>query len=342
MDKRLIALAAVLLGLVTSLLASPAPSVAAGGGGSAAAGNCTVYATGTGMGSYCANGAGGDVATLTERFGNQVSTFQNCKYQSMDDDAPGRPAGLKRPANTNPERGEWWLATCLRGIDFDSAFGGTDRRVEVFFVFLDHGFDTDYDDTPLSDFLWDIAAETVRFPAPFADMEPTATPRVGVPTFFTFRWLDPITQDPLGDGEFEGAPRGGPFIRTVNRGLEMEARATQTVVDPRQRDIEAATCGPGNPEYDPEIPVERSDEQDSTCFITFPRSSATAAERSTVEIPSYVGDSYFAQVRVTWTVRYRQGGGAWTQLGSFPMLANQPILVREVQANNIPPRFEIS
>lgn len=302
-------------------------------GATANSSRCVAYATGQGMGSYCVSAGGGDAASLQERFGNLKQDFDNCRYEPP-------PAGTQAPFNPDPEKGKWWLSTCLYGIDWESFDGNP--SVSIYFVWLENDFDTTYQETGLSEFLWRQVRATTQFPVPFTNLEPTPTPRVGVPAFFTFSWIDPKTNKALSQGEYSDNPRGGPFVRVDNGVMEMEARASNITVDPQQEGMNDVDCGEGNPGYDLTIPAEKYKTQDSDCYLIFNRSSAVAREKSTVDIRGSLGDVYLAEVTVTWDVRYRERDGEWQRLGDgFDMVASQPIRVREVQGNNVPPRLEI-
>ena len=80
--------------------------------------SCSVYANGTGMGSYCFTVNGTALKSLRERFTGQV--FQQCRYRPI-------PEGMPAPFNAHPADGHYMLQICLQNIDFDTFSGGRGR-----------------------------------------------------------------------------------------------------------------------------------------------------------------------------------------------------------------------
>ncbi|VXC43201.1 hypothetical protein [Aeromicrobium sp. 9AM] len=288
--------------------------------------SCSVYANGGGMGMYCVTLGGGNLKTLRERFGDQK--LQQCRYSDL-------PKTVEPPYNANPDKGRFMLMTCLGSIDFDTYSGGPDRTVAISIVFVP--FDADISDhhNGITDFLWNRFKTDALMPVPFMVTRPNVTPIVGTPTFFTFRWLDPVTKDVVAQGDYANRENGGPFRRIVEGDVAMEARATKIVIDPRQTDIKPETCDP-EASYLPGV-LPRS-QPANACKITFKRSSASARKYANREIPGRIKDAFYADVIVTWKVTYGPVNGPMRTLGNdFTMRMRQVLPVQEVQAPNQPP-----
>lgn len=292
--------------------------------------SCTVYANGTGMGSYCRQiGAGGGTSkTLRERFGGQ--SLQRCRYEQV-------PEGVPVPFNARPDEGRYLLMSCLENIDLDTYDGGPDRSVQMSVVFVPHGRDISDRNNAITDFLWtEVTSAANQMPVPVLVTQPNPVPIVGSPTYFTFRWLDPQTKQVVAQGPYGDRPGGGPFRQVRVRGgdLVMRAEATRLVIDPNQEGIDPVVCDPSTPYQEGAAPA---DQPEDACKITFPRSSASAEELATAPIPEHVEDAFYASVQVQWRVTYGQPGDM-RQLGDgFTMGVGQVIPVQEVQAPNQPP-----
>lgn len=288
--------------------------------------SCSVYANGGGMGMYCVTLGGGDAKTLRERFGNQK--LQQCRYSEL-------PPTVQPPFNANPDEGRYMLLTCLNGIDFDTYSGGRDRSVSITIVFVPHGADIEDRHNGITDFLWRQFSTDAMMPVPFMVTRPNVTPLVGTPTYFTFRWLDPISREVVAQGDYAGRENGGPFRRIVRGDVVMEARATRIVIDPRQSDMKAVTC---DPDASYRAGASSSNQPANACKMIFKRSSASARKYATREIPAPVRDAFYADVTVTWEVSYGPQGGPMETLGEdFTMRMRQILPVQEVQAPNQPP-----
>jgi len=287
--------------------------------------SCSVYANGGGMGMSCVTLGGGDVKTLRERYGDQK--LQRCRYSEI-------PPAIQKPFNPRPAEGHYMLMTCLGGIDFDTYSGGRERTLELSIVFVENGTDIEDRHNGITNFLWDQFGSTTQMPVPFMRTRPNTTPIVGVPTFFTFRWLDPATTTVVAEGPYTGQANGGPFRRIDELGVVMEARATAITIDPNQEGIPATTCAPSTPYREGAAP---KDQPADACSITFPRSSASARKYATKPIPENVDDAFYADITVSWQVSYGDGT-TMTDLGDgFTMRIRQVVPVQEVQAPNQPP-----
>jgi len=288
--------------------------------------SCSVYANGGGMGMSCVSvGGDGDVQTLRERYGNQK--LQQCRYSEI-------PPAIQTPFNPRPEEGRYMLMTCLGGIDFDTYAGGRERTLELSIVFVKNGTDIEDRHNPITDFLWKQFGSTTQMPIPFMRTRPNTTPIVGVPTFFTFRWLDPLTTEVVDDGQYQGQPDGAPYRRIDVNGVVMEARATSITIDPNQQGIPGTTCVPSTPYREGAAP---KDQPADACSITFPRSSASARKYATKPIPATIDDAFYADITVAWQVSYGDGTDMKNLGDGFTMRIRQVVPVQEVQAPNQPP-----
>ncbi len=289
--------------------------------------SCSVYANGSGMGSFCVSLLANGVAqTLRERFAGQE--LQRCRYGEI-------PASIERPYNANPDRGRYMLMRCLDDIDFDTYSGGRDRTINISIVFVETGTDITYQGNPLSDFLWRQVNNTTRLPVPFMVTRPNQTPVVGAETFFTFRWINPMNNQIVAQGPFADREAGGPFMEIEENGFVMRARATSVSIDPNQEGIKGVRCAPDTPYREG---ADADEQPEDACSITFPRSSASARELATEPIPDNVDDAFYADVEVRWEVTYGEQGEPMRELGNgFTMRLQQVIPVQEVQAANQPP-----
>jgi hypothetical protein len=288
--------------------------------------SCSVYANGGGMGMYCVTLGGGNAKTLRERFGDQK--FQQCRYSPLPDT-------VEPPYNANRDKGRFMLMTCLGNIDFDTYSGGPNRTVAISIVFVPWDANINDNHNDITEFLWKRFRSDASMPVPFMVTRPNVTPIVGTPTFFTFRWLDPVTNKVVRQGDYADKDNGGPFRRIVEGGVAMEARATKIVIDPRQTDIKPETCDP-EASYLPGV-LPRNQPANS-CKITFERSSASARKYANRHIPDRIKDAFYADVIVTWKVTYGPDGGEMRTLGNdFTMRMRQVLPVQEVQAPNQPP-----
>jgi hypothetical protein len=287
---------------------------------------CTVYANGGGMGSYCTS-AGGDgvLKSLRERFGSQG--LQRCRYSPL-------PEGIPKPFNARPGEGRYMMMKCLGNIDFDTYNGGPNRTLDVSMVFVPDGTDTADRHNGITDFLWNQFQTSTQLPVPFMRTRPNVVPVVGVPTFFTFRWLDPSDNSVVAQGPYAGEADGGPFRQLTSNGFVMRAQATGITVDPNQKGIASTTCRPDTPYREG---ATAAGQPAGACQITFPRSSASARTYATEPIPANVDDAFNVSVVVHWRVTYGRGGDMRGLGNGFTMRLHQVLPVQEVQAPNQPP-----
>ncbi|MBW9213446.1 hypothetical protein KV102_01205 [Mumia sp. zg.B53] len=294
--------------------------------------DCTVYASGTGMGSYCSDGGSND-ETLRQRFGGDK--FVPCRYSTP-------PAWIEVPANPNPGEGRYLLKRCIEDINWDTYAGGRGMHLTISLEWVPNGADITPPENPLMTFLWRrVTGDDTALPVPMMRPEPSTVPVVGYPTFFTFAWVDPETGDPVAEGDFAGAPLGAPYrevrLSRPDGDLHMVAEATEIVIDPHQTDMKPITCTPDELVYEEGASVA---DQPSDCQITFTRSSATArtyADADAPELPQVYVSAYPVTVTVRWRITFGIGSPTEELGDGFEMTATQALPVQEVQAPNEPP-----
>lgn len=290
--------------------------------------SCSVYANGAGMGSYCVTAGGATAESLRERFGDQK--LQRCRYSEI-------PPGVPQPFNSRPDEGRYMIMTCLGNIDFDTVAGGPDRTLDISIVFVENGTDIDDRHNGITDFLWRRVGASQQLPVPFLRTQPNITPLVGIPTFFTFRWVDPVKKDVVAEGPYGGNPNGGPFkqIDLAAGGVTMRARADRIRINPAQSDMKAFNCDPSTPYVQG---AKSSDQPADACQMTFERSSASARKLATEDIPDGVDDAFYIVIAVHWRVTYGEDTDNMQELGDgFWMRLHQAVPVQEVQTPNQPP-----
>lgn len=296
--------------------------------------HCTVYANGAGMGSYCATltSGGGQVPTLRERFAHQ--SFQRCRYRPA-------PATWVVKENPDPEHGRYMVQTCIDGIDWDTTDGGPNRHVSIDLVWVPFSQDVADQHTPVDDYIWSLFSGDAQLPVPMLVTHP-ATPVVGEPTYFTMRWVDPVTRDVVAKGAYAGSRLGGPFQEvSLPNGIVMTATGSRLSIDPNQTDMSPVDCAPDTP-YDPGAATQPAD----ACSIDFPRSSASASrlENPSDPMPATARDhhAYWVAIRVHWDIRYGRGTPDRTLGDGFTMVIHQELPVEEIQAENQPPPVSIN
>lgn len=292
--------------------------------------SCSVFANGGGMGMYCVTVDGSPSKTLRERYGRQK--LQLCRYSEIPD-------AIRHPFNSRPSEGRYMVMSCLGNIDFDTYSGGHDRTLDVSVVFVEMGTDITDHHNPITDFLWNQFNSSTKMPIPFMQTRPNVTPLVGIPTYFTFRWINPSTnpssQSVVAQGPYAGKPNGGPYKEITTNGVVMRAEATRITVQPNQTGIPPIYCDPSTPYVEGAAP---KDQPANACAITFPRSSASARKFATEAIPDNIKDAFYATIEVRWNVTYGAEDEAMRTLGDgFTMRLHQVLPVQEVQAPNQPP-----
>lgn len=288
---------------------------------------CTVYASGAGMGSYCSTFGGGDAQTLRERFGDQK--LQLCRYRDI-------PSNIPKPRNNRPDEGRFMLMTCLGNINFDTYSGGREKTLDISIVFVPNGTNIDDIRNGITDFVWNVVDQAEQLPVPVMLPKPSQVPLVGIPTYFTFKWIDPGNNDAtVAQGPYAGKANGGPYKQVTENGMTLRAEARSIRIDPNQKGIKSTECAPGTPYREGARPAQQPAE---ACSITFPRSSASARKLATEPIPGNVDDAFWATVEVEWRVSYGEQGSALDSFANgFTMRLRQAIPVQEVQAPNQPP-----
>jgi len=252
--------------------------------------------------------------------------FDPCKVDYVPD-------GMKPPHNQTPAQGKWYLQACMSGIEWDeSLYGQRNLKVTLSFVYVSHSEPdpTQEDDGPLADLLWDWYAKQAQYPIPFVTARPTHIPRVNVPTWFQFRWMDSdgnVTRHPDG-----GSPNGDPYIELVSGTVELRAQSVEVRVDPQIEGMDTVDCGAVPVPYDNDAPPS-FEAQRSKCFTTFEHSSAAAEALTEVDLPplnpDYPVPMYVLNIEVVWHVEMFDSGMKIEDLGRHTFTAYQQIPVTE-------------
>lgn len=292
------------------------------------AGGCAGYANSVGVSIYCANGTTGGqpIPPLNQMFPGV--DFNPCRVYEV-------PVGMKPPRNPKTG-GKWYLQACLSGIQWDEAYGGTDLKVTLSFVYIDRSEpdptkpNLSPQEQQLSDLLWSQAQS--NYPVPFVTAWPTHIPRVNVPTWFQFRWLDSENKV-AAHGPYGNNADGGPYIELSAGGVTLRAESQEVRIDPEVKGMETRDCGavplPYNHDAEP-----TAQEQESDCYVTFDHSSAAAEELTQVDLPKlnpdYPVPMYVISIEVDWHVEMYRGDTKIEDLGVHTFTAYQQIPVTEV------------
>lgn len=312
----------VLAGAVLS--GSGTPAQADWSNGSACAG----YANGVGVTLYCQTGdVGGELLTLAQRFPG--GHWTPCVDHEI-------PPGMRPPADKRDVAGQYWLQSCLDGVNFHTVTGGDQIEVTLGFHFATEQDAHNEDElSPLEDAVWDDV-RSGQYPLPIMTAFPTHIPRVNVPTFFQFQWVH-FADD--GSTTLAQAPGttgrdSDPYVHLDAGGASLTAKSVEVIVDPQIDGIEPKRCGPNPPEFEIEEEPD-PDVQANDCYLRFRHSSAAAEELSTSDIPlPEVGEDYplpvyVLKVTVQWKAEM-QSGGQTQDLGVNDFVAYQQLPVTEV------------
>lgn len=293
--RRVAAAAAVLVGTLVLSAGTAAADGRFGGSPDPASGpvtetvnRCVLYADYSGFGADCAAGTGGGVTVKDVLDGQK---FAECRYEPV-------PADLTPPATRDGEQGEWWLKTCLEGINPNG--GGDFERVSSFEWF------------PVGEEVPRLTPEQQRawgffraaYPVPIPEFGPASVPRALIPTYF---WLSESSGRTIATTVFDGT-----------RMVPMRARVDQIEVLPGRFEGERPLVCPGAG-----LPYDRSRgiyAQLSSCRYEYDRSSAFR--------PS---DTVDVVVEAAWVVEYQLADGSWRRLGTFPMASAFETPVNEIQ-----------
>lgn len=284
-------------------------------------GGCAGYATNVGAGIYCYGGeTGGVPEDLIDRFPGL--SFTPCRVYDI-------PTGMKAPRNQTPDKGRYYLQSCLEDVDLHDPYGG-DPHVKLSFVYVDYDEPdpTEWDPNPLEEFLW--AQVRSNYPVPFVTAWPTHIPRVGTPTWFQFRWLDE-DMNAATQGPYTGNEDGGPYLELNYGDVSLKAEADSVEIVPRIEGMQPAQCGEVPKPYDQDA-EPTLEAQDNPCYLVFEHSSAAAEQLTTIELPErnddYPVPMYVIEVHVTWHVWME--GGVGDDLGTHEFVAYQELPVSEV------------
>lgn len=272
--------------------------------------SCSVYANGTGMGSYCVSlTGGGAVKSLKERFGGLE--FDRCRFREVP-----APLASSIPPNPHPDQQRAMLKICLEGIDWNTATGGPNRSVSFDVVWVLNGTDVTDVENRLNTFLWEDYDDGAQLPVPHLTAEPIPVPLVNTPAWFDFTWMDPGSRRDV-----------GPVRRVeLDNGVVMVARAATVTVDPNVKGMDPVTCPAREPRR---------------CELRFEHSSADAEEYSSIKLPRSAKGAYWVTVSVQWQIKYGHGTADQVLGDGFTMVLHQELEVQESQGMNQPAPVEI-
>lgn len=302
------------LGTVLALLfAVPATTATADGGGTTHLGDrvCSMYVNSNGFGAYCSNyttgGGGGAPPTWRQLLGGPV--FVPCR------DFPV-PAGIKIPPVPDG-KDAWKLRLTIADYNMDLYDGGPDAHLERAIVPLSK---KEMAQCPVFDYMnkfWNQFQE--GYPEPVLLVNPTAVPRVNVPTFFSM----PVESAYILKNSASQSSDPDSIYYGDGHNLTMRGVIKTLTVDPgdgtKPFDCLMGTTRMDVGGYDP-----NSDpfHQMNTCMHIYKRSSATQPEKM-----------YTVKLTMHWQVDYwRSEAGGWQGVGQAEVRAVQRLPVQEVQA----------
>ncbi|MDQ3628083.1 MAG: hypothetical protein M3419_04625 [Actinomycetota bacterium] len=321
--------------LIASSMVAGTSSSQADESGVGSSGSCSGVANGSGINLYCLAAEGGaTIATIAQLLGG--AALQPCMHSRIPD-------GMKPPVNPDGSAGEYWMMSCLSGVDVDTITGGEDVTVQLSFDFVEEGTDpiTYGSLSEAERRIW-RRIEYSGYPIPFTAARPSHVVRVNQYTFFQFRWMtlqkDGSYEVARGPGTPADDENGDPFIEIGSGTTQARAEASGVVIDANIKGMPDKDCGADPPLYDFEAdPLPGSQYpggQDTECYFRFEHSSA-AAEELSEEIPMPEGAEDFPvpvfimTITVTWSAEM-QTGDAVESLGEHDMVVQQAIPVTEI------------
>jgi len=270
-------------------------------------GVCSMYANSIGFGAYCSNGqVGTGVAAppWKDRL-KPGQVFVPCR------DFPV-PAGIK--LGTPPKGKEWVLRITIVDYDLNSNYGGEKAHLERAIVPVSEDDRKQcMGENTYMDIFWTFFDES--YPAPALQIDPTYTPRVNVPAYFT------LTQESSyilkNFGTDLDIANYGPGQRLTMRGL-----VSKMVIDPGDGTGEFTCLGGVLPfGFDGYDETKDPFHQINPCSHVYKRSSANQPD-----------GMYTVKLTLTWQVDYWRNLQDWTNVGHAEVHAVQRLPVQEVQA----------
>ncbi|MCW2568945.1 MAG: hypothetical protein JWN54_3042 [Mycobacterium sp.] len=250
------------------------------------------------MCSLYANSAGFGMSCLggDGSVGSLKAVLGGDPFPACWDEVP--PAGFVPPAPADGP-GAWWIETCVKGIDPETLKRTGPVLLEQRPVFLAPGAER-FLTVNQRNLIASVQQET--YPVPLLAMGPSSSPRVNTDVYF---WVVPGR------------------ARTVERRVvlpagtvSMRATIVQTAVQPTGPAGPTARCAGRGVEVHAVTDPERVP---GACHHRYRHSSARAS-----------GGEYAMPVTAYWRVEYSTGG-AWTELGTFPVNTVQRLRVTEIQ-----------
>lgn len=264
----------------------------------ASAGTCRMYGSQNGYGMVCSDPSGGAGSRSLVSY-LEGRELPQCWEEQPPENFQGEP---------RDEPGQYWLRTCLTGLDRKTLrrLGALELDFEI--VFLPPGEEVLIEEGSGEDIVIRYFFGNGQIPFPVVGVSPTPYPRVG----------EPVTFGLLGDTRT-------PELTTA--GVTMYAEAVQLRVETADGSGDGiVTCrGPGELLTAEEIDDPARRDADTVCLHTFERTSAGAG---------HIGmhrDRYRVKVNASWQIRYRVGDGPEQVLGTYEKSSINQIRVTEVQ-----------
>jgi hypothetical protein len=268
---------------------------------------CSMYANAVGFGAFCSNGQVGEGAT-PPKWKNRLhagQVFVPCR------DFPV-PEGITLPAP--PEGKHWVLRLTIVDYDLDTIDGGKDAHLERAIVPIsDEEARQCMGKGSYMDQFWTFFDET--YPAPALQIDPTYTPRVNVPAYFTLTHDSSYMLKNFGDD-----------LDMVNYGpderLTMRAMVAFIDIDPGDGTPKFTCLGQVLPlGFDGYDETKDPFHQINGCSHVYKRSSANQPD-----------GMYTVKLTIHWQVDYWRNNQNWTRVGDPVIHAVQRLPVQEVQA----------
>lgn len=258
--------------------------------------SCRLYASQSGFGMRCGS-LSGDGSTVKEILGGDP--LPDCWHEPLPEELVADYAELRAAQLAAGEKGDFWLETCMKGIDPVTlrVTGEVTFTEEV--VWVPEG-------TPVitltrnQQVLVAIEAKSARIPLPSVATSPAVRPRVQQDV--SFRVVNDVEAGPV------TYSRNGTLV-------EMRARLVHLRIVP-QPGATAVNCPSAGVEV---TATDTRATRPDGCWFTYPRSSAAQP-----------GRTYEVRAVTSWTVEYSTGG-AWIPMATIEkeQITLQP--VTEVQ-----------
>jgi hypothetical protein len=293
------------LGLLIALPASVANALTPDGSD----GVCNMYVNSIGFGAYCSNGQVGTglaAPPWKDRL-EPGQVFVPCRDFRVP---PGITLGPP------PDGKEWVLRITITDYDLNSNSGGEHAHLERAIVPVSKADRKQcMGENTYMDQFWTFFDES--YPAPALQIDPTYTPRVNIPAYFTLTRESSYILKNFGNIADRDIANYAPGERLTMRGLVSEMK-----IDPGDG-TGVFTCLGGVLPLDQDGYDETQDpfHQVNGCSHIYKRSSANQPD-----------GMYTVKLTITWRVDYWRNNQDWQKVGEAEIHAVQRLPVQEVQA----------